>query len=247
MRYGRRVVAAVVAACALVLIALGATPARAAAPGQIDDFESGSVLNWQNSTTVLDPPPDPPPHPGVARNIPTGGPAGADDNFLRIGSTGAGAGGKLVVFNLAQWTGNYLAQGVNGISMHVRNEGDTDLTLRLILVKTQFVEALCTVEGVVLDADDDGWQLVTFPLTAANLTGGDFNSVMSGVTELNLVHSPTAVTHRQQSPNYVAQLGFDNVTALPVPEPASASAGAAVLFAALRRGGRRRASESVMV
>jgi hypothetical protein len=240
MQYGRRAVAAV--AGALVLIALGATPraAHAVVPGQIDDFESGSVLNWQNSTTVLDPPPDPPPHPGVARNIATGGPAGADDNFLRIGSTGAGAGGKLVVFNLAQWTGNYLAQGVNGISMHVRNEGDTDLTLRLILVKAQFVEALCTVEGVVLDADDDGWQLVTFPLTAANLTGGDFNSVMSGVTELNLVHSPTAITHRQQSPNYVAQLGFDNVTALPVPEPASAgAAGAAVLFAALRRGRRR--------
>jgi len=233
---------------ALVLIALAATPARAVVPGQVDDFESGSVLNWQNSSTVLDPPPATPPHPGIARNIATGGPAGANDNFLQIGSSGgSGPGSKLVVFNLAQWTGNYLDQGINAIQMHVNNTGATDLTLRLLLVSgpAGAAQTLCTVADVDVP-DASGWQLVTFPLTAANLQAGpgsDFATVMGNVTELNLAYGADPFFLRSESPPIVAQLGFDNVTAVAVPEPSVLGVAGAGVFAAaaLRRGRRTRA------
>jgi hypothetical protein len=227
---------------ALVLIALGATPARAVVPGQTDDFEIGTTQGWVGGPLAGNPNPNPP------INVSSGGPGGADDNYLLVRSTGIGtSGSKLVAFNGAQWTGDYLAAGIGAIRMHVSNLGTTDLTLRLILVRAQDVQAQCTVAGVVIDADDDGWHLVEFPLTDANLNGlSDFNTVMSSVTELDLVYAPSEITHRRDSPGIAAELGVDNVTAVPVPEPSVAGAMAAAAVAmVMRRGrgrGRRRAS-----
>ena len=192
-----------------------AGPARAAIiSGQVDTFEDGGLSAWQAGGAS---------NPNGPANVATGGPAGANDNFLRLTSNGqAAAGGKLVAFNSDQWGGDYVAAGVNAIRMQVNNLGATALSLRLIFVGTQ---SLTTVANVDVPAGS-GWTTVNFPLTPANLSGGDFATGMSGVVELNLVHSPDVITGRGASPNIAAQLGVDNVTAVPEPGAATILAGA---------------------
>ena len=245
MQYGRRAVAAV--AGALMLIALGATPraARAVVAGQADNFESGTTENWRGGPAVGNPNPNPP------INVTSGGPAGTNDNYLLVRSTAIGtSGSKLVAFNSDQWAGNYISAGVGSIQMQVNNldfvppePGDV-MVLRLVLTNT-LGQGLSTIADVT-PPEGGGWQTVTFSLAESNLSNGNvpgvtYAGVMGAVAELNLAYAENPITHRQQSPAVAAQLGVDNVTALPVPEPAAAgAAGAAVLLAALRRGGRRR-------
>jgi len=204
------------------------TPVRAAvAVGQTDDFEDGTTLNWRGATGPLAP-----------ANVASGGPSGADDNFLRLTSSGAStAGGKLVAFNFDQWAGNYLAAGINAIEMQVNNLGATDLTLRLILRDDADLQSLSTVADVDVPAGS-GWTTVSFPLTAANLTGpagSTFETVMGSVTELNLVHNDTPIPHRQNAENIAALLGVDNIRAVGVPEPACLSAIVLTVGAVMQR------------
>src|SRR5205085_348091 len=176
---------------------------------------NGTLQSWQAGVVSPNPP----------LNVATGGPAGLNDNFMRLTSNGGSAGGKLVVFNSNQWTGNYTAAGVTGIQMMVNNVGNTNLVLRLILDNATVGQTLGTVTGVNVPAGS-GWMTVSFPLTAANLSGGTVNSVLSNVTTLDLIHSPTFTTSRASSPNIVASLGVDNIRTLPVPEPGTLALGA---------------------
>jgi hypothetical protein len=189
---------------AAVCIVLSFKPAPLSAmvmPGQVDDFE-GSLESWgaggftnPNRPTVV-----------------TGGPSGS---FMRLASNGSfGPGGKLVVFNANQWSGNYLTADIGSIQMQVNNTGSTNLALRLIFDDQAHGQTITTKDPINV-APGSGWITVSFPLDAANLMGGTFNTVMSSVTELNLVHSPNFVTTRAQSPNVTAQLGVDNITAVP--------------------------------
>src|ERR1051325_3337213 len=73
--------------------------------GQIDTF-SASAFGWTNGDLAPDP---------VV--IATGGPGGMGDAFLQVTANGSGAGGRLTVFNRAQWTGNFLAAGVGAVEM----------------------------------------------------------------------------------------------------------------------------------
>ena len=54
--------------------------ALAIGAGQVDDFEDGTVQGWSEG--------GPSPNPPV--NIATGGPDGADDNYLRNAASGGG-------------------------------------------------------------------------------------------------------------------------------------------------------------
>ena len=68
--------------------------------GQIDDFEDGGTQGWRKGGASNNQP----------TNISTGGPSGANDNYLQTVSTGgAGADSKQVIFNTAQWIGYDLA------------------------------------------------------------------------------------------------------------------------------------------
>jgi hypothetical protein len=227
MRHTRSVVWA---AAVGLIVALEAVPAGAAIMGpQVDNFEGGTLQNWQNGGAS---------NPNPATNITTGGPAGAADNFMRLSSNGLGSGGKLVVFNIDQWAGNFLTAGVNAVQMDVNNLGQTNLTLRLILVDSTAGQSLTTSAPVNVPAGS-GWIQVSFSLAPANLQGGNYNTVMDSVTEFNLVHSPNVVSARSLSPNIVAQLGVDNITAV-VPEPGMVGLAAVALAAATgRRAGRR--------
>jgi hypothetical protein len=186
------------------LVAILATPATAAILlGQLDDFEGGTLQGWQAGSN----------NPYGPTNIASGGPSGADDNYLRLASDGSTTAGRLVAFNSEQWTGDYLDAGVSAIQMLVNNLGTTDLVLRLILIGAG---SLTTATPIVVAAGS-GWNTVSFSLASANLTGSPYSAVMSNVAELNLVHSTNAVGHRSGAPNIVAQLGIDNITAVPEP------------------------------
>src|SRR5688500_16552807 len=98
-RFSARALAPVaVLACSLLLT----STASAVTFGQLDNFQSGTTAGWDHGSRSDNPPTD----------IPTGGPAGAGDRFLRNVSQGSGAGSRQVMFNQAQWTGNYSAAGV---------------------------------------------------------------------------------------------------------------------------------------
>lgn len=150
---------------------------------QIDNFEGFTTSNWTKSTTTI-----------PNENIWTGGPAGQDDNFLRVQSNGGTtSSGKLVTFNNAQWKGNYITAGVTYISMDVRNSGTSVITLRLAFQniawtndpKWSSINPIAVVPG-------QGWNTIIFPVTANALTklghtnsySGDFNNI----NELRILH-----------------------------------------------------------
>ncbi len=173
--------------------------------GQVDDFESGGLQSWASG-------PNNPNGPAIEAS---GGPAGADDNYLRLSANGlSGAGGKLVAFNSVQWAGDYLAAGIDTLRMQVNNLGATDLVLRLLLQNEAQAFSLVTLDPVDVAAGS-GWNTVNFSLAAANLDGGDYTGVLGNVTLLNLVHSPDVVFSRGSFPAIAAQLGVDNISAVP--------------------------------
>ena len=95
-----------------------ATVAFAVTPGQTDNFQDGTTMNWE---VGVGPNGAMPPFPPANAD---GGPNGAGDLFLQLTSTGGdGAGGRMVVINGSQWTGDYIGGGVTGIQLDVNNMG----------------------------------------------------------------------------------------------------------------------------
>jgi hypothetical protein len=178
--------------------------------GQTDDFEDDTTQDWEAGPGIAFPNPNPP------VNVPNDGPAGGGDNFLQITSNGGSrAGSRLVAFNKNQWTGNYLSVGVTALTADLNNLGAADLNIRLLLtgIGGNFVSA----SSIDL-APSSGWQSVVFPLGPTDLTGGlDLSATLSAVSELRILHNPVASTG--PPPQLLAQLGVDNLTA--VPEPAT--------------------------
>jgi hypothetical protein len=84
----------------LVLAAGLLLPAAAAAQiptGQTDTFENGTPQGWQNGGLKGSG--------GVSVQL--GGPAGAADHYLRVQSGQVNTPPRLIIFNRAQWAGNY--------------------------------------------------------------------------------------------------------------------------------------------
>ena len=111
---------------ALILLtvfgALLSRPAVAITIGQVDDFEDGTVMGWIEGPTS----------PNPTANIPTGGPAGVADAYNEnISSGGFGAGGRQVMFNSSQWSGDYLSEGVTLIRADMANFGQSALAMRV--------------------------------------------------------------------------------------------------------------------
>ncbi len=197
-----------IAALAMLMALQPLAAVAAIANGQVDDFEDGSLQGWSVGAANPQPP----------INVASGGPGGPDDNYLGFASTGvAGPGGKLALFAVDHWTGDYLAAGVSSIRMQVRNFGQTDLLLRLILEDGVHFQSLISAGAVSLLAGGD-WTSVSFALGAADLVGGDYATVLGSVTTLNLVHSPGTVPARSSVPNIAAQIGVDNIAAVPEPK-----------------------------
>jgi hypothetical protein len=187
---------------------------RAVSVGQVDTFEDGTTQNWVINLLNL----GAPPAAALPVNIASGGPAGAEDNYLRLTAVGGGgAGGRLVVINfMGQWAGDYIAQGFNAIEMDVNNLGNSDLSLRLLFADPGAgppANVAVSQVPIVVPAGS-GWTSISFPIGPSHLLGlaGEVDEALRNTTELRLFHSADPTF---PGPAIVAQLGVDNIRAVP--------------------------------
>jgi hypothetical protein len=171
-------------------------------PNQTDNFQVGTTQGWVSG----------PLNPNQPSVFP-GGFGGGNDLFLRVISNGGmGVGGKLVIMNSTQWTGDYIGTNITSISMRVRNSGANLLLLRLAFNGPSGF--FCTATPVQLNTGGT-WQVITFPILAADLTGtGSANATLSGVTEMRILHNSIADYHGDV---VIGQLDVDDITAISNP------------------------------
>ena len=173
--------------------------------GPFDDFEDGTVSGWMEGPASPNPP----------TNVPDGGPDGAGDNYLENRSSGGGfvPGSALVMFNQAQWTGDYLATGVTRIEAQMANLGQTNLFMRIAIEGQPFEQYGSTVPEL-LPADGQ-WRSVVFELSDPFLTrisgSGPLSDVLSGVTTLRILAASNGPAWNGD--RVVATLGVDDILA----------------------------------
>lgn len=236
--------AATLAALAALAPLLAATPAGAQVRlGHRDDFEDGTTAGWRVGGGPVGGT-----HPAPPRVV-ADGRRGADDDFLLLTAIGGGIGdvpvpgSRLSAFNTGSaWTGDYRAAGVGAVSMWVNNLGTTELFLRLAIVDFPDVPgppvgAALSFAPVALPGSS-GWTRVTFSLHPRALVGafGTGLGTLRSVDELRLYHR-TDVGFPPES--VVAQLGVDDVTAVPEPSTVALLGGGLLALGAAARRRRR--------
>lgn len=190
--------------------------------GQLDDFQDGTLMNWQSGDTLT--------------NVATGGPGGAGDRFLQMESLGGdGPASRLGAFNADQWNGNWIAAGVDRVTGWFNNLGNTDLELRITFFRFPGSQTRWTSTVSQTLAAGSGWQFMSFSAKEADLTQvmgtQSYNSVLSGVSRFMIRHQEGA-PHAEGTP-IAAVMGMDQIRA--VPEPASMAALALGVTALLAR------------
>jgi hypothetical protein len=116
--------------------------------------------------------------------------------------------------NSTQWTGDYIAAGITALTMDIKNFGGTNLNMRIAFEGPG--GNFWSINPIAVSASSD-WQLITFPVQAANLTGGtNVSTTLAGVTEVRILHS---VAGGFKGDAIVAQIGLDNITAVTEPVP----------------------------
>lgn len=224
------------AACTAALgVLLAAAPAGAQITlGHVDSFEGGTTAGWQVGGA---------PHPAPPR-VEAGGRRGADDHYLRLTSIGGGGpGSRMSAYNVGSaWTGDYRAAGVSGVSMWVNNFGSSDLFLRLGVVDFADqpgppIHVALSLAPIVLPGGS-GWTHVTFSLHPQALGAilGTAGGALRNADELRIYHRaefgfpPDAIE---------AELGLDDITAVPEPSTLALLGGGLLALGAAAR--RRRA------
>jgi hypothetical protein len=179
-------------------------------PGQTDDFQDGTTMNWSNGGII-----------GVVpvTNIASGGPTGAGDRFIQLTADGSASGGKLTAFNRDQWLGDYPGGGITGIEVDLQNQSAVTLSIRMAFkpgpgggtgAQGYLTQAAVLVVG-------SGWQHFTFSLAPANLIAINNPLPWSNffIGEVRFVHEVGATS--LSGTNVTGQLGIDNVRAVPEP------------------------------
>lgn len=188
----------------LILLTLLAPIALAIQLDQVDDFEDGGTALWSEGALSPNPP----------VNVASGGPGGAGDHYLSNHSSGVGgAGSKQVIFNAAQWTGDYVAAGVAAIRLDMANFGPLSASMRVVIQgsnNTIFASSTATAL-----APDNVWRTVVFPLTASDMSvvvgTADLGSVLASVTEVRILAAAASPARNGDVLN--TTIGFDNITA----------------------------------
>jgi hypothetical protein len=200
-----------IAICVIAgVLALSPALALGISLGQVDDFEDGTTASWTDGVN------------GNTANITTGGPAGANDNYLQISSGSFGGQSRMTVFNRSQWVGNYLAAGVTAISMDLRNFGSSAIPIRIAIREGtggSSTPGYASTTAFSLAADGQ-WHTAVFSLAASDLTPINspqpLTTDLANVAEFRLLSSASPSTLGDV---ISARIGVDNITA--VPEPAT--------------------------
>jgi hypothetical protein len=198
------------AIAALVIIAL-ASPAHAISNGQLDDFQDGTLKNWANGGAPGVPP---------VLNIATDGPTGAGDRYLQISADGSGPGSFLTVFNRSQWLGDYILSGVTAIEMDLRNQSGVNLNIRIAFRTDASFGAPGYLSAAAFLPAGSGWQHAVFSITPGTMipVGGPapFNTFFANnFGEMRIINE--VGTGNLNGDVITAQLGIDNIRAVPEP------------------------------
>jgi len=199
--------------------------ALAIIPGQVDTFADGTTMGWQEGTPTPNPP----------TNVATGGPAGAGDAFLQnISSGGFGAGSRMAMFNMAQWTGNYNGAATNRLTADMANFGSTTLHIRIAIRGGPGSSTYGSTLAINLPADGV-WRSTSFDLTPSaltNLNGPDpLAAVLGSATELRIISAAAGPAFSGDP--IEGTLGVDNLRAVEVTLPTPTSVVSRKLHAGL--------------
>jgi len=160
-----------------------------------------------------------------------GGPGGAGDHFLLIDAMGfSSAFSKLVSFNPTQWTGNYIAAGVNAVEMDLKaisidpSSGISSLTVRIAfrsqtgILVTKGSSGYVSTNSVSLPVDGlwhhavfNFSSLIPINSTMTGLPPAPLATFLTGPAEFRILHlvNPNAVI----GDIVKASLGIDNIHA----------------------------------
>jgi len=173
--------------------------------GQTDDYNDGTLQGWITGDINPNPP----------VNVADAGQLGAGDHVMHVTSNGelGGPGAQPTIFNTTQWTGDYLAAGVNAIQLDINNLSSIPIHPGLEIRGPG--GNLFTLAGATVPANS-GWTTVTISLDPANFVGGNALNTLAGVTEFRFREMQGGTV---MIPSGATSAYYDNITA--VPEPAS--------------------------
>lgn len=174
--------------------------------GQVDTFDTDTMF-WQGANPTW---------------TAGGGPGGAADAFLHLHSTGQGGPqSKMAAYNQSQWSGDFITAGIASIGVDLNNLGDSALVMRIVFFDTNRSTQWESLSSASLSAHS-GWQHFSFSLDSSNFvqTEGStsFASTLSAANQMMFRHNPNP---SNGGVTILADLGVDNISANPVPEPAS--------------------------
>ena len=208
--------------------------------GQFDDFQDLPEQNWASNFNGPGGAGTMPVNPNPPNNIPNGGPGPAPDAFLSLVSifsaaVGPAPGSKLTAFNaFGQWAGDYIAAGVNKITMDVQNFGPNPVELYLEFIDGTFGNFAISSVGIPL-AVGGGWTSISFDSGPGDLTHIGATStadVLMNTAVLRILHNTMPTI---PGPSITARVGFDNITAIPVPPAIALLASGLIGLCARRR------------
>lgn len=179
-------------------------------------------------------------------NISTGGPAGAGDRYIRLTADGIGAGGRLVGYNFTTWTGNYIAAGVNAISISLNNFSAVNLSIRFAFQSEIVQGGPGYLSQAMLLPANSGWINFTISLAPGSLTALNaptpHNTFFQNVAWTRIIHA--AGTNSLNGDPVTGQLGIDNIHAIPEPTTTALAAGGLLALAARLVRRKRRTTTS---
>lgn len=180
---------------------------------QVDDFQDNTTQSWTIGNATLA---------GILITTPSdGGPDGAGDGYFSYTTTGSsnGGGSKCLVYTRnAQWSGDFMEQGIVAVKMDVRaTSGDLNVRIGLADMDSNSfpVTQMVTTNPVVVTAGS-GWQSITIPIQPADfsvLPGGSGLTpaqVLASVVEMRLFSSPTVSWLGESG---LRVMDFDDITA----------------------------------
>jgi hypothetical protein len=157
---------------------------------------------------------------------------------MQISATGgSGIGGRLTVFNRAQWLGDYISQGITAIEVDLNNFSNLTLSIRVAFKQEIGPLGPGYLSQPFVLAPNSGWQHAVFTLTPGTLTAINdpfaFNQFFSGnFEEFRFINSFTG-SDLNGDP-VAAVLGIDNIHAVPEPGPLALTAIALLTLGLLR-------------
>ena len=203
------------ASTAVACLIFAAVPASGAITfGQLDDFQTGGTLGWQQGAQATQPP----------TIVSSGGPNGAGDAYLQnISLGGGGPSSKQTMFNMSQWLGDFVAAGVTRIDAEMANFGKTPLAMRVSIQGGQQATEFASTNAVALPADGGVWHAVQFDLTTSGLSSvagsESLSTVLSNVTGFRLLSAANGPNSRGDT--IASTLGVDDIRALTIPGDAN--------------------------